>query len=96
MLCKLFFTFQAHFQGFCQLIRAGGALAVAVDATQLLDHIFCRLPLYQCGDTLQVAVAATKEFYIVYLALLVQIKGDLPGAGTVGIISVAHLDSPVF
>ena len=62
------------FQSESQLVRAGGGLGAAADALQLGDGLLGLHSLHQRADALQIAVAASCEFYGVNDSVL---QGDI-------------------
>ena len=76
-------------QGLGQLVRAGGGLHAAADALHTGDHILDFLALYQRSDSLQVAVAAAQELYVMDLSVL-HIKIDELRTGPLGLVSKVH------
>jgi len=81
------------FQRLSQLIGAGGGLGAAVDAFHTGDDIIDIHALYQSGNPLQVAVAASEELNILHLAVF-YFENDLTGAGTLGLVSILHSSFP--
>lgn len=52
------------FQGAAKLVGAGGAFAAAVYAVEALYHVVYLLAGYEAAYSLQVAVAASQECYL--------------------------------
>jgi len=58
-------------KGAAELVGAGGVLYATADAVEPFDDIIDVLAAHQLADTLQVAVAATKEEYLLDDVVLV-------------------------
>ena len=67
----------------CQLVCAGGGLAVAGVAFQDVGDFLHVLAFAKLADGLQVAIAAAQELEVVHLAVFV-VEGDELGAGAAG------------
>ena len=80
-------------QSLCQLIGAGGGLHAAADAFHTGDDIVDVHSLYQRADAHQIAIAAAEELNIVNLAVF-NFKGNLTGAGALGLVIVLHAVIP--
>ena len=59
------------FKGAAELVGAGGALRAAADAFYTRDDIIDFLSLDKFADTLQVAVTAAYEEYLLYDIILI-------------------------
>lgn len=77
------FRLQDFSQGLCQLVCAGGGLAVAGVAFQDVGDFLHVLAFAELADGLQVAIAAAQELEVVHLAVFV-VEGDELGAGAAG------------
>ena len=69
-----------------QLVGAGGRLAAAADALQPRDGVLCLHALYEAGDALGVAGAASDKLYMPDDMLRVQLNFSSYGTGSVSLV----------
>ena len=73
-------------QGAAELVGAGGAFHATADTVEFFDDIVNVLAAHQLTDTLQVAVAATKEEYLLDDVVFVGSHVDHLRAGAVSLV----------
>ena len=86
LFCHLGFR---NFQRFGKLIRAGGLFVTAADALDASNDFIDIHALYQCGNTLQIAVAASLIGDI-FENIVFDFKLDGIGADTLCLIAEFH------
>lgn len=85
--------FEGFGEGLCQLVGAGGGFVAAADAFEGGDELSGLLPLGECTDAFEVAVASADEADAGDTTLFVDVEVNLAGACSRSVVCVVHRDN---